>query len=483
MKPASPEAFKLLLEGSLALAQVEQNGLRIDVGYLNKTIEETAQKISVLQKELREDKVYSIWRKAYGEKAKLGSPEQLANVIFKKLGYPCKEYTQTSYKPDGSLNDNPREKADEGAFAHVDLPFVKKYFEWKKNIKMKNTYLEGIRSETTDGFLHPSFNLHTVRTFRSSSSGPNFTNIPIRNPEYAKIIRQCFIPRKGRVLIESDYAGIEVRVNACYNKDPVLLKYIKDPTTDMHREVASDCYLLDQNQIGKQVRYCGKNMFTFPEFYGSYYIDCAANLWQAIDHMKLKTGKDGDGISLKKHLRSKGIKTLGKCDPKERAVKGTFEHHIQEVERVFWKERFPVYAQWKEDWYNAYLKEGGFTTLTGFREDGYYKKNDVINHPAQGSAFHCLLWSLIESVKCLRKHKFKSLIVGEIHDSCLGDVPVGEVQDYLNLLREIMIDRLMKAWKWLIVPLDTEFEICPEGDSWFDKKEWVNKEGLWQPKK
>src|SRR5690606_20675796 len=102
----------------------------------------------------------------------------------------------------------------------------------------------------------------------NSSDSPNFQNLPIRNPKMAKIIRSAFIPRSDRhVLVEIDYSGIEVRVAACYHKDPVMIEYINDPTKDMHRDMAAQCYLAPPEQVSKQMRYCGKNMYVFPQFY------------------------------------------------------------------------------------------------------------------------------------------------------------------------------------------------------------------------
>jgi hypothetical protein len=168
-------------------------------------------------------------------------------------------------------------------------------------------------------------------------------------------------------------------------------------------------------------------------------------------------------------LKKKGIRKLGACDPDEDTESGTFEYHIKKVEQHFWKERFKVYDAWKKSWFEQYQQEGGFLTLTGFWLDGVMNKKDVINYPIQGSAFHCLLWSLIQLTKKLQK--WKSKIVGQIHDSVIADVHIDELDAYLKLAKSVMTDRLREAFPWIIVPIEIEAEACGLNETWFDKKE------------
>ncbi len=454
MIPTTREAYQLLHDGAVALSRVEHNGIRVDVGYLTTTIKKTEQDIANLKKELNSDKVLKVWNRRFGTKTNIGSREQLGKVIFEDLGYPCENKTPTG-----------RPKTDIEALETVDLPFVKRYVRLEKLKKAKGTYLEGILRETVDGFLHPSFNLNTVRTFRSSSSDPNFQNIPIRDPEIGRLIRTAFIPRRNHVLVEIDLKGNEVGTAACYNKDKKLIEYIKDKTKDMHRDMAMECYRLKEKQVSKAARNVAKACFVFAQFYGDYYVHSARGLWDAIGREGLQTT---DGVSLREHLASKGITELGACDPDQRPVKGTFEHHIKEVENKFWNERFRGYTAWKKRWYEAYLECGEYTMLTGFREVGWFSRNDVWNWPVQGSAFHCLLWDLIQLSRRISKLKMGSKIVGQIHDSIEADVPKHEEQDYLQLAKQIMTVDLLKAWDWIIVPMSIEAE--SSAVNWFEKK-------------
>lgn len=462
VKPYGREGYKLLHEGALAMAQLERNGIRVDVKALEARRESVSAEMDDLIRQIKSDKLFRKWKRLHGEKTKATAGNQLADLIFGEMGHP----TSLQPTPAGKY------KADVEAFAQVDIPMVKLWSKWKKLDKVRNTYLEGIHREVVDGYLHPAFNLHNLITYRSSSSGPNFQNMPIRDPILGEIIRSIFIPRKGRVFIEFDYSGVEVRVAACYNKDPVLIDYINDPSKDMHRDMAAMIYFLEdiknpaefwKTKNGKMIRYCAKNMYVFPEFYGSYYIKCAANLWKAIDLHDLQYKEK----SLLRHLRRNGIDGLGLLDPQSPARPGTFEHHLKHIEDHFWNERFSVYRDWKNDFWSAYQKRGYFDMLTGFRYSGLQERNKVINGGIQGSAFHCLLWTLIETQKEMNRRKWDSLLCAQIHDSMLGDIPEKEVDDFLYLANKIATVDLCKHWDWIIVPMAVEADIAEE--NWFKK--------------
>ncbi len=464
LRPISSEGYKLFHEGTLALSQVEHNGMRIDTKYLGRTIKKLDKKIAQLSNEMKESaecrRVYKTWRKRYGVKTNLGSHEQLGRVLFDDLKIKGKGTTKSG-----------RWKSDKDALEDIDLPFVKKYLEAEKLKKARSTYLGGILREVdSNGFLHPVFNLHTVATYRSSVSDPNTQNIPIRDTYVASLVRPCFISRwRNGQIGEADFSGVEVRVSACYNKDPQLLTYIKDKTTDMHRDMGMECYKLSKSQMTKEIRYCAKNRLVFPFFYGDWFFSCAQSLWDAIDRMKLKTAQ---GTPLKEYLRKKGITKLGNLDPDKEPLPRTFLYHIKQVEKRFWGERFKVYDKWKVDWWEAFLKKGYFDTYTGFRCGGLLDRKQVSNYPIQGSAFHCLLWCLIQIQKILKKRNLKSVIIGQIHDSVLFDIFPGESKIIYNICKTIMTVKLRKHWPWLIVPIEFEFEISPSGKSWHEKEKY-----------
>jgi DNA polymerase I len=453
---ATPAAYQLLHEGSIAFARMEAAGLRVDTAYLSQKIKDVTHQIEEMKQEQKKAPEYKLWVKHYGESMKLGSRPQLGKVIFDLLGHKRNPFMEG--------------KNDTASFEHLQLPFVQNYQKIERLKKALATNLKGIQKEVVDGYLHPFFDLHTVESYRSSSSKPNFHNQPTRDKIIAEIVRSCIIPRKGNVFIESDYGTQEVRVSYCYNKDPKLLYDIFHG--DMHKDRAMDLYKLSEEELGpisgsnpgKMTRYVVKNKFVFAEFYGSYYGLCAPALWDAISIFDLKTAQ---GVSLYEHLSRKGIKRLGACDPDKDAEKGTFELHVKEVETRMWKENYKVYDQWKRDWWNLYLQKGGYNTLTGFHLSAVFRRNQVLCDPIQGSAFHCLLWSLIQIQKELIRKKMKAKIVNQIHDSILADVPRKEVDDYITIVKKWALDKVVKHYDWIICPLALEFEICQE--NWFSK--------------
>ena len=458
------DAYNLLHDGAIALSRVETAGIRVDESLLDKRIEQVTTRIGMLSERLMQSREWREWRKKYGRRASLGSRNQLGEVLS-EMGHDLKRKEKTK-----------RVTVDEKALEGLDCRFVKDYLEVEKLKKLNSTYLKGVRRELVNGFVYPFFNLHTVKTYRSSSDRPNFQNIPIRDKVIGRLIRSCFVPRDGHVLVEIDFSALEVRVAACYHRDPVMIKYI-ETGYDLHREMAAKCYLLEPERVSKEVRFYAKNQFVFPQFYGSYFRECAENLWHAID----RAGLNVDGKSLKDHLAEQGIEGLGRIvqrwgDGKRdggtgriETQKGTFYEHVRQVEDEFWNRRFKVYRRWREDWYEKYLERGWFPLLTGFREEGVYKRNDVINHPVQGAAFHCLLWCLIELVKWTGKNRMKSKVVGQIHDSLLADVHRTEVKAFVEKAVRLMTEDIRRAWSWIVVPMEVEIEVGEK--NWWEMRE------------
>lgn len=382
MRATTKEAERLLFEGTLAMSELENNGIRIDMGYLDGQINKVEAEINDYQRQIRSDHVYEEWRKTYGDKTNIGSKEQLAKVIFEKLGFVRPKGVSKKQRSEDRDAAKRESKHDEATFKDVDLPFVKMYFRCEKLKKLVGTYLKGFKREAVDGLLHPFFDLNKIITYRSSASMPNFQNIPSRNKEIMQIVRRCFIPRPGRQLVEIDYSGVEVRIAACYHKDPAMIKYIKDSSTDMHRDMAMKIFGLTKEQVGKKTtRDWSKNRFVFPEFYGSVYFQCAPNLWRGVVGGDKLEGSD---VTVQQHLANQGIKELGDCEPGAAVKKGTFVHRVKQAEDYLWNETFTEYTAWKNRWHKAYLKKGYFDLLTGFRIFGLFKRNDVLNYAIQG---------------------------------------------------------------------------------------------------
>lgn len=471
IEPATEAAYLLMQEGCKSLARVEHTGIAIDEDYLDRAITEVGKQIEELKQQLKDDKVWKLIENRFGNNAKLCNA-QIGKVAFDELGF----------SHSGATTVKGQSKYDAEVLAEVDHPFVKDYLRLAKLEKMRGTYLHGLKEEVVDGRVHPSFNLHTAITFRGSESNPNLQNVPIRDPEVGRIVRSCFVPTKGNVFIEMDFGAHEFRLAAAVWGDPKMISYASDPNKDIHRDKAMECYKLTKEQVNKDSRYVAKNSFVFPELYGSYYVQIARNMWNGIDEKKLRVGKGEDGTPMRDHLKSVEIRKLGECDPKQKAVRGTFEYHIKEVEDRF-KQEFIVFKEATDKWWNEYLQRGWFRVKTGFVLRGLYSKNFLLNAPVQSVAFHCLLWSLIELEKRMRKNRMRSKIVNTIHDCILVDCPPDEIQDVLAMLVQIMTIDLPNEWKWIVVPLAAEADVTDVDGNWWDKHSWIeNSNGVWGPK-
>lgn len=476
--PTTADAFKLFMEGAKALAQIEANGIAIDVEKLDRSIQEAEDKVNSLKKDLEKDEVFTIWKKEYGGEANLGSNTQLAHVLYNKLGIECKQFTS------GGKSKVKKPSVSESALQDVSHPFVKKLFSCRHLEKTVGTFLKGIRKETVKALLHPDFNLNTVVSFRSSSSSPNFQNQPRRDSFLSKLVRSCIIARKGRHFWELDFKGSEVCCNAVINQDPVLLEYVRTDPGRMHKDAAAELFMLNVDQVIKRVRDRAKNQFVFASFYGSYHSKTSRSLWEDICRDKELLTEEG-GIWLKEHLANKGIKELGDCNPGTYPRPNTFEAHVKKVEDAMWK-KFHVYYEWREKQWENYQRKGYFDLPTGFRiqwgVSGPLSKNDSICYPAQGVSFHCLLYTLIRLQKWLVRNKMKTCLVGQIHDSIEGDSPPEELDEVLNEAKRIVAEDLPRHWPWLIVPMQVEVEVADIGGSWWSKKEWICNNGHWTPK-
>jgi DNA polymerase-1 len=455
--PTTREAYRLLHEGSLALARAEQQGMRIDVDYCKRMRTHLTRKMKMKQEKFEGSKLYRQWKHIYGSKTKLTSNDQLAHILYnvRKLDPP-------------KLTDSGKGSTDEDTLSRLDIPEIKDLLDLQRSKRVRDTYLGAFVREQVDGYIHPFFNLHVAITYRSSSDHPNFQNIPIRDELSKRICRRAIFPRPGHQLLESDFSGIEVRISQCYHKDPNMYRYIVDPTTDMHRDMAIQLYLLDYFDksipVHKNVlRQGAKNSFVFPQFYGDFYGNCARGL--AIQWGKLPLGRwrKGQGIELPEghisdHLISKGIRSFD-----------DFEEHVKRVESDFWGNRFKVYEQWKTKWWRQYQKRGYFDMLSGFRSEGVFDKKQTINAPIQGPAFHCLLWTFIEVDRIAQEERWDSKLIGQIHDSIIADVHPAERDHVAETIHRVGCIELPKVWSWINVPLEMEADICDVDTPWSEK--------------
>jgi uracil-DNA glycosylase family 4 len=441
--------YVLLHRGISAMVDLHQQGFHLNKGYCERQDAKLTERIEEDLTRIHADRDIRRFKKARGQEFNPNSDPQLREFLYKHM----------KGKTDLLTKAGNNSASEEALIKLVDkAPVLTDILALRKHQKTRDTYLRAYMREAVDGVVHPFFHLGQVRTYRSSSSDPNLQNVPKRDPKVQKLVRRAIIPRPGYQIMEVDYKSIEVCVSACYHKDPRMIKYIEDPSKDMHRDMAMELFLLKQDQVSKEARHVAKNGFVFPEFYGSYYEDVAPGLWDALEKDKVKV--KGIDTSARAWLRDAGIGSLER-----------FKEHVQAVEKDFWRKRFKVYDEWKREAVKEYERKGYLQMLTGFKCSGPLKRNEIVNYPIQGTAFHCLLWSLTRLCRIAKKENWKSRWIGQVHDSAICDLAPDEKDHVIRTVKQVMTKDIREKWPWIIVPLTIEIELAPVDKPWSETKE------------
>ncbi|WP_373539375.1 DNA polymerase I [Chamaesiphon sp.] len=244
---AAPRLLTLLQDIELPLepilAKMEDRGINVDAEYLKTLSLVLAEDLAKI-----EEQTYTL----AGEKFNLGSPKQLAQILFDKLQLDTKgiRKTQSGY----STDVNTLEKL-QGKHEVVDLILQHRTFS-----KLKSTYVDALPAlihPKTDR-VHTDFNQAVTSTGRLSSSNPNLQNIPIRT-EFSRQIRRAFIPAPGWILAAADYSQIELRILAHLSQEPVLITAYNQ-NEDIHTVTAkllfeSDTVTSEQRRMGKIINF------------------------------------------------------------------------------------------------------------------------------------------------------------------------------------------------------------------------------------
>ncbi len=349
------KALNFFFQGQLALAQVHLNGMKMNTKYYEEQMKLNRAECDSIMKELLNSKEATLYKKVTGETISITSLDDLKILFYDDR---CLGLSPTKVTDKGNAS------LDAEALSKVGTPFANKILKYRKIEKLGNTYLRNMIKETADDYMHPFFNLHIPVSYRSSSSGINFQNLPKRDAKSMNCIRSGIVPDDDYLLGEADFSGAEVTVSGVTHLDENFLNYLRDKSTDMHRDNACDLFKFspeelndphftpEQKKLAKKIRFYAKNMWTFAQFYGDWYGSCAPNLWENVVEVGLKTPQE---ITVKEHLSNHGISTYSE-----------FESHCAHVEDKMWNERFPEYTQWKKDIVKSFLKNGFIETEFGF---------------------------------------------------------------------------------------------------------------------
>lgn len=440
-------AYKLFHDGIISFVDMEETGWLADESYYSRAFRDIDRRDKKIVKTILQSEENKLYKEKHGTDINHKSTEQLRELFFEVLELePVKK------------TDKGNASVDKEVLAALSGKSIiaKCLTDTRKNKGLKDR-LKALQREAVDGIIHPSYNLHIARSYRSSCSNPNQQNNPKRDPESKRLVREGIIARPGHYILSRDFSGVEVSTACFYHKDPVMMKYCSDPSTDMHRDVAADLFFLDNDVVKENkstVRYFAKNGFVFPQFYGDWWESCGEAIWEMMQGVELK-----DGRNLLQHMKSEKIKNVD-----------DFKHHVKDIEHVFWKKRFKVYDKWKKEQWEDYQEKGYVEFLTGFRCTDILDRKQAVNRPIQGTAFHLLLWSLIEIQKVIKS--WKSSIIGQIHDDLLFDVAPEELDDLMDLTDEIEKVKIRKRFPWINVPLDIESEISEIGGNWYKMEEF-----------
>ena len=440
-------AYDLSFAGILAFIDTERDGICCDEDYYKEQDILLGKRIEDLTEELIHGEEGQLFKKKTGRELKLKSNTKDLQILFFDILKTKKTVkTKTGYS------------VSEPNIKKLNVPFGNKLLELRKIDKVRGTYLSQFLRYSFNGKLHPSMGLSVARTYRSNSDMPNLHNIPVRDKESKKICRGGIIPRPGNKLAELDYSGIEVGGMACCSKDPVLMKEVLDPNSDMHRDQAAEILFLSLDQAKEyDFRQIGKNGFVFPEFYGDWYRSCALAIWEDIENLKV-----GDK-SVYEHLADNGITSYEK-----------FENHMQFVENKFWG-LLEVSDHWRKEIIKKEFIDKGFVpTFFGYRRSGFLSRKHLMNTPVQNLAFCCLLWSYIKINEIRKSERWRTKILGQIHDSIILDLHPDEEKHVLQVCKKIMCEDIRKEFSFLIVPFSIDIEMTEIDQPWNTKKKVEN---------
>ncbi|MGA8076764.1 MAG: DNA polymerase I [Xanthobacteraceae bacterium] len=395
------------------LARMERRGIRIDRQILSRLSGEFAQECGGLQAEINT---------LAGETVNVGSPKQIGDILFGKLGLTGGTKTKTGQWATGARLLE--ELAEQGN----KLP--QKILDWRQVSKLKSTYtdaLPGFVNPTTHR-VHTSYALAATTTGRLSSSEPNLQNIPIRTEDGRKI-RRAFIADAGHKLVSADYSQIELRLLAEIAEIEQLRKAFREGL-DIHAMTASEMFGVPVKNMPGEVRRRAKAI-NFGIIYGISAFGLANQL---------------------------GI---------EREEAGAY------IRKYF--ERFPGIRDFIEETKKAAKKDGYVTTLFG-RKCHYpdigasnasiraFNERAAVNARLQGTAADIIRRAMIRMDATLAQKKLAARMLLQVHDELVFEVPDGEVEKTLPVVTAVMVEAPMPAMS-LSVPLHVEAKAADNWDA------------------
>ncbi len=365
------------------LADMEYLGIKLDTKYLNNFAEKLEKDISSFEK--------TIYKHA-GAEFNIGSPGQLADVLFNKLKLPSAgiKRGKTGLSTAASELDKLRDKH----------PIIDMITQYREVVKLKNTYVDTLPQMVDAGSrLHTTFSLTVAPTGRLSSSDPNLQNIPVRT-ELGRNIRTAFVAGEGNLLVSADYSQFEIRLAAALSGDKDMLEAF-NRDADIHVETAAKIYDIPAEKVTKEQRYSAKAV-NFGIMYG-------------LGPHGLSASSGMDYAASKEF-----IEKYFEIRP---ALKKYIESLRKEAERQGYVETLLGRRRPTPD-----VRSSNFVV----REAAY---RAAINHPLQGTAADLMKLAMIEVAKKLDDDCHMLL---QIHDSILLECPKAKVKEVGEIAKQAM---------------------------------------------
>ena len=391
------------------LAEMQWNGMNIDLEELEAYGQELKDRIGVLTQEIYE---------LCGEEFNINSTKQLGEILFEKLKLTVVKKTKSGYSTDVDVLEKLKD----------EHPVIERLLEYRQLAKLNSTYVEGMKPYINQQTkrIHSFFHQTITATGRISSTEPNLQNIPTRF-ELGKRLRKVFKPADGHLYIDADYSQIELRVLAHISNDEHMVQAFINGE-DIHKQAASKVFNTPIEEVTKEQRSNAKAVN-----FGIVY------------------GISDFGLGEQLHISRKKAKQY--IDQYLDQYAGIKQFMTDVVEKA--KETGYVETQFNRRRYIPELKSSNYMV----RQFG---QRVAMNTPIQGTAADIMKIAMKNVLKELKERKLKTKIVLQVHDEMMLEAPLNEVEEVKELLQKCM----ESACK-LNVPLIAEVS---EATNWYDCK-------------
>ncbi|MDO9401756.1 MAG: DNA polymerase I [Polaromonas sp.] len=398
--------YELEIRSSETLYRIERNGVLIDAPTLARQSGELGARILQLQAQAHE---------LAGQPFNLGSPKQIGEIFFTKLGLPVVKKTPSGAP---STDEEVLEKLAE------DYPLPAKILEHRGLSKLKSTYTDKLAqlAHPKTGRVHTHYAQAVAVTGRLSSNDPNLQNIPIRTAE-GRRVREAFVAPVGSVIASADYSQIELRIMAHLSGDEALLRAFAEGL-DVHRATAAEVFGVAVDQVSSEQRRYAK-VINFGLIYGMSSFGLARNL----------------GIETKA-----AAAYIDKYFQRYPGVKNYMDQTV-----VFARENYFVETVFGRRLYLPEINGGN-----GPRKKA--AERQAINAPMQGTAADLIKLSMNKVQQVLDDEQRATRMIMQVHDELVFEVPEAEVEWV-----RAEIPRLMAGVAKLKVPLLAEIGV---GENW-----------------